>query len=590
MPPEDRPKLKDLVTVIKFMPSPPPSPSWAPRRDFEICFTRHYAGAARRTFFPTQLEADFSDLLAQKANRNVLIAGTSGEGKTTLLVHAARRIGLPVLYFNFKPGDMFLRIGLPVLPAREVLPELNSLQPDDVVTAYMLAYWLEFKRGGVMASQIPTIIREALRDARTWDEFLGRLRNLEVRGFSRVLLDSLVSRFDHEIFSGLRAFTSWQWDFKTSCVIDFSSAAIEPQRIFWCEIMLRYLWRSLSQRRDFAVVIDEAHHLTRTVENYSGIIDLLARQLRSLGACLLIATQNFSDVPDSTANQFETQLIMKTTNEADLANLSRVMRNVGALVQAMLKYHFFDLRSAPDQDGYVNVYALKPEFVPEPVPAPEVPAEIAPKSRRLEVEQRAEARATPIEIKPDSHAKLDLKRVRREVLELLEDGAVYVSGIAREIATRHGLNAEHLKPDIHALLKGMVADGSVVCSELEDEKGQRLVFYWLRKKRESPFHRLMVDRAERLLEGLPQTERHGADLACLFEGERVAVEVETGLKGDTTLKRSFSRQLAERLKLFDRVWVVAPSRAQRRRFRVEGSQERRVRVMTLKELEKQVRP
>jgi Cdc6-like AAA superfamily ATPase len=575
----------DFFVTLKFRPDASRLPSFMGRaQQYEILATPRGArpGVSVGYFSPAEVEKDLEDVMIGKENLNVLVAGTSGVGKTTLLDYIAWRLGKPALIFNFKPDDLHLHLGLEVLDASKAAPRLSDLQPVDVITAYLLAYPVYMV--GVMASEIPTVLHTALTRAKTWSELpavLEELRRTSKRSLEKQIADLCRQRFISELLKGIKT-ASWTWDFKTHTVVDFSTIVHTPARIFWCEIYLRYLWRAARDKRNFVIVIDEAHTIAKKQQNFAGIIDELARQARSLGAVVVAGTQDLSDIHSDILNQFATIFVGKTVHPDDLKIIKGVHPNLIYLLSALGRWEFFDLRQGVGEGGMYDVMVLA-NTLKSDLPV-----------RYLEIEGEeiaAEAPEAPAESEaaPRPPVRVARNKLKRDILKALgECGACYVSQLARELGVKYRRHGERLKPTVHSILKVLVAQGTVSKAELIDQFNVRKIFFWLCQKGETPLHDVIKDAVFTLTSHLPRLLPVGADHAFELAGKRVAVEAETGLKSDDALKTTFEEQLDKRLRSFDEVWVVVPTPEQKSRFEALFARER-VKVMTLPEVKKAVR-
>ncbi|MEM3404883.1 MAG: hypothetical protein QXV17_05965 [Candidatus Micrarchaeaceae archaeon] len=68
------------------------------------------AGGPHRGKIPIR-PVDMKNYIAQKANKNIFICGTSGQGKSYLTRYLLSLYDSQKLIFNFKPNDEYLKMG-----------------------------------------------------------------------------------------------------------------------------------------------------------------------------------------------------------------------------------------------------------------------------------------------------------------------------------------------------------------------------------------------------------------------------------------------------------------------------------------------
>ncbi len=118
------------------------------------------------------------DIFRKKANRNVYICGSSGSGKTfasnSLLTRAFR--DYPILALSFKPGDSTLNLSNFTVIDVSKIP-INAFEDEEAfIRSFLLTFYAE--KVGMMYSSIPSILREALRNARSWNDLIKNLETL----------------------------------------------------------------------------------------------------------------------------------------------------------------------------------------------------------------------------------------------------------------------------------------------------------------------------------------------------------------------------------------------------------------------------
>ena len=115
------------------------------------------------------------DYVIHKGNRNVSITGVSGQGKSYLTTHLISIFSdKETIIFSFKPNDHELHLGIPVIDAKECLPnpfrDVNAFSE-----AYMTAFFGEKTSSGIQLQQTPGFLQEIASESETWKDFMKRL-------------------------------------------------------------------------------------------------------------------------------------------------------------------------------------------------------------------------------------------------------------------------------------------------------------------------------------------------------------------------------------------------------------------------------
>ena len=112
---------------------------------------------------------DLKKYVLNKANRNVMIVGTAGQGKSKLTRYLLEQFAdNKKIIFSFKPNDEYLKMGYTIIEASKSLP--NAFRD---IEAFVNAFAITFPMTaiGITAQYIPVYLREIAKDSRNWEEF-----------------------------------------------------------------------------------------------------------------------------------------------------------------------------------------------------------------------------------------------------------------------------------------------------------------------------------------------------------------------------------------------------------------------------------
>jgi len=559
-----------------------------------------------------------------KSNENVMITGVSGTGKTTLGCYLlgcyfddrAR------LAFSYKPWDSTLELpGFDVVSVAENPPSPFS-DPDSFTKAYQVAF--AEQSTGARAQRAMTILPEAIESSDSWGDLLQCLKERKASIDDPVLegaLEDIISNVRVLLMKNLPESSGWSsWDFESDLIVDFSGLENDQQKNFFSEYLLRSIWNEVEEgsRRDFVLFTDEAHRVLKEwAGRQVGVLDVMAREVRSLGGNLIISTQNRSDISELALNQFDSQFCFRSTSKSDLESLSQIYGGLSSLVRELSTHHFVDVRQYGMNED-VKVYSGKfPEWLvsDEVKPSSSVSETSRKKGVKPAVKRQEDRRETPDKGREtrekeretqkeasgsgsssgdeaessDKAVRVDKEGLENDLMRLLNERAYYVSELGRELEDKYDKDANRLKVDCHALLKDLTSSGAVMKADLEDRWGNRLVMYWSKEKGVSAFHKALTRKTKAtILEqgGEIEKGRAGSDLTALVNNSEIGIECETGLKSDL---EKFKEDVEERVDHFDQVWIITPAKKKRKKYRESLESVKSLRFKTLKTLKSSIR-
>ena len=448
------------------------------------------------------------DYVLHKGNRNVSITGVSGQGKSYLTTHLISIFSdKEIIIFSFKPNDHELHLGIPVIDAKECLPnpfrDVNAFSE-----AYMTAFFGEKTSSGIQLQQTPGFLQEIASESETWKDFMKRLSERK-RTASKNQVEAL-----NAIEQNVKTLVIEDMDSVTlnngSIVFDFSSLPTKQAQNFYAELMLRQIYREMEEhkREDVLILLDEAHRLTKS---YHTILDVMSREIRDKGM-LWIITQNLIDIlPEMRAN-FGTKFTFRL-GDADL-NLLSYNPLMRFAVEILQPRQFIDVEFT-EGSSFSPVFTYVSNGL-EYKETRKVAAVVSEPKREVGVGGRGEN-----------------ADYRREALEILSEKMSYATEMGKIIAEKYGITKDQAKLKLKSALEELKNNNEVGrVKYLRD--GKPIVMYYSRNPNLSNLHTGMQSQVVGILNDLGVTINRisttGERSAFDIETDFFMVEIETGLK------------------------------------------------------------
>ena len=497
--------------------------------------------------------ANLRDYIEHKGNRNVSITGVSGQGKSYLTMHLLRKFeDRQRIIFSFKPDDHEVHLGIPVIDAKECLPnpfrDINAFSE-----AYMTAFFGEKVSSGIQLQQTPAFLQEIASQSSDWKSFIKTISE-ERKSASKNQIETL-NAIEQNVKSLIIEDMGNVELANESIVFDFSTLPTKQAQNFYAELMLRQIYREMEDRKrtDVLICIDEAHRLTKS---YHTILDVMSREIRDKGM-LWIITQNLIDIlPEMRAN-FGTKFTFKL-GDADLHLLS--YNSLVRFSVSMLQPRQFVDIEFPESNSFAPVLT----YIPDGSEYRETPRILAA-VREAGMEEEAGGRGKDIDY-------------RAEVLRILNDRMSYATEMGKEISSKYGIEKDHAKLRIKSILEEMKNNNEVGRVKYLRE-GKPIVMYYSRSPNLSNLHTGMQSQAIDIL-----TELGVSVNRISTTGERSAFDIETDffmVEIETGLKHSLE-DLKERIAGTNlRVIIIVPNRELIDKYQGLGE---RVMVMTMDSL------
>ena len=472
------------------------------------------------------------DYVEHKGNRNVSITGVSGQGKSYLTMHLLSKFpDRQRIIFSFKPNDHEVHLGIPVIDAKECLPnpfrDVNAFSE-----AYMTAFFGEKVSSGIQLQQTPAFLQEIASQSRDWQSFTRTLSEKR-KSASKNQIETL-NAIEQNIKTLVIEDMGSVELVNESAVFDFSTLPTKQAQNFYAELMLRQIYREMEDRKrmDVLICIDEAHRLTKS---YHTILDAMSREIRDKGM-LWIITQNLIDIlPEMRAN-FGTKFSFRL-GDADLQMLS-YNQLVRFSVSILQPKQFTDIEF-PENQTFTPVLT----YIPDGSEYHESQKIIAT-ARETKMEEGAGGRGKEIDYKA-------------EIMSILGERMSYATEMGKEISAKYGMEKDQAKLRIKSVLEEMKNNNEVGrVKYLRD--GKPIVMYYSKGPNLSNLHTGMQSQVVGILNDLGVTinriSTSGERSAFDIETDFFMVEIETGLKHSM-------EDLKDRIKSTNlRVIVIVPNK------------------------------
>jgi hypothetical protein len=493
------------------------------------------------------------DYIEHKGNRNVSITGVSGQGKSYLTMHLLSKFeDRQRIIFSFKPDDHEVHLGIPVIDAKECLPnpfrDINAFSE-----AYMTAFFGEKVSSGIQLQQTPAFLQEIASQSTDWKSFMKTITEKR-KSASKNQIETL-NAIEQNVKSLVIEDMGNVELANESTVFDFSTLPTKQAQNFYAELMLRQIYREMEERKrkDALICIDEAHRLTKS---YHTILDVMSREIRDKGM-LWIITQNLIDIlPEMRAN-FGTKFTFKL-GDADLQILS-YNQLVRFSVSVLQPRQFTDIEF-PESQAFTPVLT----YISDGNEYRET-QKILAAVREERMEEGAGGRGKDIDYK-------------EEILQILSERMSYATEMGKEISAKYGISKDQAKLGIKTILEEMKNNNEVGrVKYLRD--GKPIVMYYSKSPNLSNLHTGMQSQAVDILNELGVSVNR-----ISTTGERGAFDIETDffmVEIETGLKHSME-DLKERIVGTNlRVIIVVPNRELIDKYKGLGE---RVMVMTMDSL------
>lgn len=262
-------------------------------------------------------------------NRNVLIVGASGSGKSYLsaILKTERR---PRITMIFKEDRTYESSKVLRIADLRIPPELDK---SAFISSFSEA--LDINQIGIMASAIPSVLSKAYGTAEQMK------RRLKTSIEKQKGLEAEIQRF---VLSQIELFYPDEYRKKLENLTDRIRATIlsldglsQQEQIYFADYILRILQKSISGD---GLLIDEIHRLKGLNQT---IISEIVREIRHKGY-IIAATQSLSDLPEALVNNFGTIFHFNSIHFSDLRNLATLDPEIPNTVSQLGPRQFIEIR------------------------------------------------------------------------------------------------------------------------------------------------------------------------------------------------------------------------------------------------------
>ncbi len=439
---------------------------------------------------------DLLNYIDSKVNQNVLICGTSGQGKSRLMRYLLYLSSEQKIIFSYKEDDDYLKMGYNIYNIKYELP--NPFENNEAfVNAFLITFPIQ--NMGIISQYIPIFLREIGKISLDWSDFLNNI-NTKLRGSKDQIQRSaylfIIEHSKSLIYSSYKK----NIDFGSeSIVLDFSELN-ESSKTFYSELTLRLLWKKLTtSQKKIIICIDEAHRLLQQFERYHSIYIEMSREIRAFGK-LWTSTQNYSDIPSYVRNQFATQFVFNTSIKEDLDQLAIIDPKLRWAATNMPEHCFTDAR-------YPWIFKVVPEFMIYWYP--------------LDVERK--------------NSIINVVNYDNEILKILRDNVLDLEKIIEIISKNYDIDENIAKINIKNSLEKLINKKEI--NKVLYDSDYLYFAKTVDSNKLSLFHKFLQNQVAEILSGINikinVIATQGQDLPDIVT-DNFNIEVETGLKHDIT--------------------------------------------------------
>lgn len=255
-------------------------------------------------------------------NKNILIIGTSGTGKSELL-RKIEEEEKPRLKILFKEDN-------------EKAYRINKHRPyiKEDRTNFLEAWRESLKPNsiGYMLIQEQIQIQEIKKEGQTYEQMINEIKK-QKQGASKLdipVFNMIEDRVKHLYINKTRKI-------KNKGKISMQDMT-EDEYLFFSDYILRLNYNTLLNE---IISIDEIHRLKPLME---GLIAQITREIRSRGG-IIATTQSLSDLPPELINNFATIYIFQDFDKRDLEYIKEIDEDLKEDVLKLENHEFLEIRS-----------------------------------------------------------------------------------------------------------------------------------------------------------------------------------------------------------------------------------------------------
>lgn len=480
---------------------------------------------------------DLKNYILKKDNRNILICGTPGSGKSLLTRYLLELFNdYQKVIFNFKARDIYLQLGekYPIFKMKNAAP--NPFSDSEAFTnAFMTTFHMNTT--GIQGASVESLVRDNAKNTKTWNEFNEKLIKNH-RTTKDKNIQAAISYIQTQTVSLISKIAPVELG-NNNIVFDFSGLN-ESQKTFYAELLLRQIWEEIQKgtRNNLILCIDEAHRLTRS--GHYTIYREVAREIRAFGF-LWTVTQFYTDMNEA-SGFFDTQFVFKTTEKKDLDALNTIDPKLSWAVSSMPSHTFTDAGY-----GANGLHYVVPEFI-----LYYTPKDLSPKYiNQVATPESEEQQVAEQKINFDQEVWIIISK----------NGMDYVYNIAKQIMVKYpnyvyinkkGKNdtRNYVKRKVYYVLQELKNNKLV---EKQEKTAKGIVIYAKKQKNMSSDHKYMEKEIISILKSknipILKVSKSGGHADPDIETPDLNIEIETG-------KKHSVKDLKDRLKITTKLTVI----------------------------------
>ena len=305
--------------------------------------------------------------LNSELNRNVLIAGSSGSGKS-FLGRILREQQKPDITFIYKEDDLYPQM-------TRIIEKRDLITPSIDKTAFIDAFTeaQNLSEIGIMGSSLSSILHEVYKEGNI-AKMKMTLKTLKAKkGIDSMIYNYILAKLsmyypEGHTYPQVRKSADRQaasispnsiMNLKEEKIFNIISyyGLTQEEQIFFSDFILRIIMLTQTEKRREilqGIMIDEIHRLRQL---NAGIISEIVREIRHRGYIIGI-TQSLTDLPDSLVNNFGTIFQFHSIHFQDLAKLRTIDPELPQTVLRLKAHEFVEIQKfvRENRNGHRFIY------------------------------------------------------------------------------------------------------------------------------------------------------------------------------------------------------------------------------------------
>jgi len=306
-------------------------------------------------------------------NRNILIVGSSGSGKS-FLGRILRDQQKPEITFVYKEDDLYSKM-------TRIVEKREWITPDISKTAFVDSFTeaQNLTEIGILGSSLPSVLNEIYREGNI-RMMKMRLKSLSAskKGIDVAVYNYILSKLSMyypeghnypQVRKSVGSRGSSDNFLSSGSVVSLTGESMydiisyygltQEEQIFFSDFVLRIIMLAETEKRReilHGIMIDEIHRLKQL---NSGIISEIVREIRHRGYIIGI-TQSLTDLPDSLVNNFGTIFQFHSIHFQDLEKLGTIDPELPRTVLRLKAHEFLEVQRfvRENRNGHRFIYEV----------------------------------------------------------------------------------------------------------------------------------------------------------------------------------------------------------------------------------------